>query len=189
MYGVTGSGKSTLAARLGEAVGIEWTSVDDLTWRPGWEQVPVAEQRAMFEELCARDSWLLDTAYGTWLDVPMARVDVVVALDYPRAVSSARLLRRTASRIVDRRPICNGNTETLRQACSRDSILLWHLRSYSRKRDRIRSWLADPAAPAVVHLRTPRQAEDWLARVEAFRAVEVDAGRGASRNRLDPPAT
>lgn len=183
VYGVTGSGKSMLAARLGQAVGVPWTSVDNLTWRPGWQQVPVQEQRALVEGICAGESWLLDTAYGTWLEVPLARADVVVGLDYPRAVSFGRLLRRTATRMVDRKPICNGNTETLRQALSRDSILLWHVRSFAHKRRRIRGWLADPHAPPVVHLRSPRQAERWLAEVAAAGAVEVPARARRPRTR------
>ncbi|HEU0129091.1 MAG TPA: adenylate kinase, partial [Pseudonocardiaceae bacterium] len=43
VYGVTGSGKSTLAERLAQATGIDWHSVDDLTWQPGWVAVPVDE--------------------------------------------------------------------------------------------------------------------------------------------------
>jgi len=76
--------------------------------------VPEEEQRRRFEEICAGDTWLLDTAYGAWLDVPLARVELVVALDYPRWVSLLRLVRRTFGRIVDKQTICNGNVETLR---------------------------------------------------------------------------
>jgi adenylate kinase family enzyme len=46
VYGVTGSGKSTLAARIGQRLGVPYHSVDDLTWEPGWVQVPDEVQRA-----------------------------------------------------------------------------------------------------------------------------------------------
>src|SRR5262249_31314636 len=134
VYGVTGSGKTTLAARIAERTGLPWHSVDDLTWEPGWGQVTPDEQRRRLTPLCAEERWILDTAYGTWRDVALARVELIVALDYPRWVSLGRLLRRTLLRVVDHRPICNGNTETFRQALGRDSIIAWHFRSFPVKR-------------------------------------------------------
>jgi adenylate kinase family enzyme len=169
VYGVTGSGKTTAAARISAATGIGWTAVDDLTWEPGWVAVPDEEQRRRIEAVCARDSWLLDTAYGVWLDVPLERAQLVVALDYPRWFSLQRLVRRSLARAFDKRPICNGNTETWRALISADSILAWHFRSFARKRERIASWASDPGGPRVLRFTSARELEAWigaLARVE-----------------------
>jgi adenylate kinase family enzyme len=84
IYGVTGSGKTTLAARIAEATKIEWYAVDDLTWEPDWVDVPDDEQRRRIEQICRRPEWILDAAYGKWIDVPLAWVELIVALDYPR---------------------------------------------------------------------------------------------------------
>ena len=162
VYGVTGSGKSTLAARLAEATGLAWHSVDDLTWQPGWVQVPPEEQRRRVRAICSGPEWILDTAYAGWLDEPLQRVELIVALDYPRWFSLQRLVRRTIVRLVDGRPVCNGNRETLGLLVSRDSILLWHFRSFRNKRERLRSWTSDPAAPPVHRLTSARQTERWL---------------------------
>ena len=167
MYGVTGSGKTVLAERISARTGIPWHSVDDLTWEPEWVPVPDREQRRRIEAICAGERWVLDTAYGTWLDVPLTRVELIVGLDFPRWLSLFRLLRRTAARALDGRTICNGNRESFRLSFSRDSIILWHFRSFTRKRRRIRGWEADPLAPEVVRLTSPRQAETWLASLEA----------------------
>lgn len=180
VYGVTGSGKTTLARAIGQATGLPWHSVDDeIGWLPGWTERPAADQRRLAEQICAAPDWVLDTAYGKWAEVPLARVELIVALDYPRWLSLQRLVRRTASRVVTRQPMCNGNTETLRQVFSSDSIIAWHFRSWARKRERIRAWLADPgstraraaaagitpdpAPPQVVQLRSPAQTREWLA--------------------------
>lgn len=163
VYGVTGSGKTTMARRLGEATGLPWHSVDDLTWEPGWVSVPDEEQRRRISEICAGPEWILDSAYGKWLDVPLARTDLIVALDYPRWFSLQRLIRRTLMRLFDRRTICNGNRETLRGLFSSDVIIVWHFKSFARKRERIRQWSADPTAPRVVRLTSAHQAEAWLA--------------------------
>jgi hypothetical protein len=103
------------------------------------------------------------SAYGHWRDVILPQTQLIVALDYQRQVSLARLLRRTARRIVTCELACNGNRESLRQAISSDSIIAWHFRSFSRKRQQIAAWQSDPTAPPVVRLRSPRLAQEWLA--------------------------
>ena len=165
VYGVTGSGKSTLAARLGVRLGLPYHSMDDLTWDPGW--VPVGEelQRDRVRDVCATDDWVIDSAYGIWRDIPLARTDLVVGLDLPRWRSFGRLLRRTLVNVVRQRPLCNGNHETWRASfLSTESILVWHFKSFKRKRRRMRAWHADPSFPAeIVLLRSPREVERWLA--------------------------
>lgn len=163
VYGVTGSGKTVLAGRLSSATDIEWYSVDELTWEPGWVEVPDDEQRRRIAAICERPEWILDTAYGKWLDVPLARVDLIVALDYPRWPSLLRLVRRTFTRLLDRRLICNGNQESLRGVFSRDAIITWHFKSFTRKRERIRRWADDPGGPQIIRLTSPRRTETWLA--------------------------
>ena len=163
VYGVTGSGKTALAERISAATGIPWHSVDDLTWQPGWVAVSDDEQRRRVQAICAEERWVLDTAYGAWLDIPLASVELIVALDYPRWLSLSRLIRRSIARAIDGRPICNGNSESFRHLFSRDSIVVWHFKSFSRKRRRMREWEADPNAPVVVRLTSPRQAARWLA--------------------------
>jgi adenylate kinase family enzyme len=162
VYGVTGSGKSTAAGRIAARTGLPLTLVDELTWQPGW--VPVAEQRQreLFTEVVAADRWILDTAYGAWLDVVLPRVELVVALDYPRWFSLQRLVRRTLVRAIDRKPICNGNTESLRNLCSRDSIVGWHFRSFDRKRSRMRQWAEAAEGPPVRIFRRAKDLERWL---------------------------
>ena len=151
-----------LAARLADATKMEWHSVDDLTWEPGWVEVPGDEQRRRIQQICERPEWILDTAYGRWLDVPLRYAQLIVALDYPRWFSLQRLVRRTVTRLFDRRLICNGNRESLRELFSRHSLIVWHFRSFNRKRQRIRRWCDDPAAPRILRFTLSRQTEEWL---------------------------
>ncbi len=75
-------------------------------------------------------------------------------------------MRRTVSRAVTRTPICNGNTESLREAFTRDSIIAQQFRSFPRKRARMRAWQSDPAMPPIVLLRSPRAVRTWLASMQ-----------------------
>jgi adenylate kinase family enzyme len=162
VYGVTGSGKTTLAKEIAKRSGLPCVLIDDLTWQPGWVPVPPDEQRRIIGEVCARDRWVIDHGYGAWIDLPLARADLIVGLDYPRLLSLARLVRRCVSNVVTRRRLCNGNTESLRNLLTRDSIIGWHFTSFRRKRRRMRAWLVDPDAPAVVLFQRPRDAAAWV---------------------------
>ena len=44
--------------------------------------------------IASSDEWVLDTAYGHWRDLVLPRTELIVALDYLRIVSLARLTRR-----------------------------------------------------------------------------------------------
>lgn len=114
VYGVTGSGKTMAAERISALTGHPLIRADELTWLPGWVPVPQQRQREVFASVVAEDSWVLDTAYGAWLDVVLPRVELIVGLDYPRWFSLQRLIRRTLTRTIDKLPVCNGNTESLR---------------------------------------------------------------------------
>jgi adenylate kinase family enzyme len=169
VYGVTGSGKTTLARRIGERLGLPWHSVDDLTWEPGWVEVPHDIQRVRIAAICARPEWVLDSAYGAWADVPLTKADLVVGLDFPRWLSLGRLVRRTLVRATLRTRICNGNVERWSAMFSRDSIVVWHFKSFKRKQRRMRRWQTDPAMPRVLLFRSSRAVEEWLDSVGVLR--------------------
>ncbi len=169
VYGATGSGKSIMARQLSELTGIPWTSVDDICWRPGWVQMPQDEQVAHFDALTRTDSWILDSAYGGWRQLAHQRADLVVALDYSRLTSLTRLLRRTATRILDRQEICNGNHESWRTVFARDSLVVWHFTSFRKKRREMRAWAAAASGPLVIRLRRPAHARSFVEAEKARR--------------------
>ncbi len=164
VYGVTGSGKTVAAQRIAARNGLPLVLADELTWQPGWVPVPEQEQRELFATVAAEDRWVLDSAYGAWLDVVLPRAELIVALDYPRWFSLQRLTRRTLIRSIDKKPICNGNTESLRGIFGEDSIIRWHFRSFARKRQRMRQWAAADDGPPVLLFSRPKDLERWISR-------------------------
>ena len=177
-YGVTGSGKSSAARAYAQATGLPVVSADDdIGWLPGWRQRTVEEQRDLAAAIAAQDRWVLDSAYGVGRDVVLPRAELVIGLDYPRWLSLARLVRRTLRRAVTREPVCNGNRETLARLFIRDSIIGWHFRSFTRKRQVMRSIHSDPAMPPAVLFRHPRQLDAWLAEISALGAGSGQAER------------
>lgn len=162
VYGVTGSGKSTAARQIGPRLGLPVTLVDELTWNPGWQPVPEARQRELIAAVTAGEAWVLDSAYGLWLDLVLPHAELVVGLDYPRWFSLQRLVRRTLRRVVTGEPACNGNVETWRGVVDQDSILRWHFRSFASKRERLHRWAEAPDGPPVLLFRRARDLERWI---------------------------
>lgn len=162
IYGVTGSGKSVAARRIAERLGVPCHLADELTWEKRWTPVDQDEQRRRFAAIAAQQSWVLDTAYGAWLNVIIPRTDLIVGLDYPRWFSLSRLVRRTAARVIDKRPICNGNVETVRGVLGTNSILRWHFRSFARKRSRMHAWRAAQDGPPILLFHRNSELEAWI---------------------------
>lgn len=112
----------------------------------------------------AADSWVIEGGYSFVRDLIWRRADAVIWLDYSLPVILSRLTRRTAGRILSRQELWNGNRETLGQALSRDSILLWVLKTYRHRRRQIPAHLARPeySGLQVLHFKSPRQTKRWI---------------------------
>ena len=139
LLGVTGSGKSTATRLVAETIGGRAVDADnDIRWADAavhgaWAIRPDDEQRAIAAELAAGETWVVAAVPEIVEDVIVPRLDLTVTLDYPPALTLARLLRRTARRIVTGERICNGNRETLAEALGPDSIMRWWARTVRGK--------------------------------------------------------
>lgn len=166
--GVTGSGKSTLAGQLGRILELPVHYVDDeIGWLPGWVNRGTEEQKRMAMAFADADSWVFDSAYGSYRDRICAQAELVVCLDYPRATSLGRLLGRSVRRVLTREQVCNGNRETWGRLLGKESIIRWHFKSFAAKRRQMRE-LEQMLGPVRVNrLSHPKQTKRWLASLEA----------------------
>jgi adenylate kinase family enzyme len=165
VVGTTGTGKTTLAQRLAQHLEIPHVELDALHWGPDWAAVPTAVFRERTAQVLSGDQWVVDGNYGKVRDIVWSRANTVVWLDYALPVIMWRLVRRTFRRIVTREELWNGNREGVRGTfLSGDSILLWALRTYRRRRREYPALFASPeyAHLKVVRLRSPWATEDWL---------------------------
>jgi adenylate kinase family enzyme len=169
IYGVTGSGKTTLAEKVAAKTGIPLHLADEIGWNPGWQEVPMDEQILRVEKVVAEDSWILDSAYGKWLDVVLPRTELIVCLDYPRWISLGRLVRRTFRRCCFKETSCNGSQEMISRALSRDSIILWHFKAFPNKKRRMNQWATHSDGPMIVTCKSPKDAERWLSALKPAR--------------------
>lgn len=168
MVGTTGSGKTTMAGRLSDKLGIPHTELDALNWGSAWQMRPPEEFRAAVEQATRGETWVVDGNYSRAREIIWPRADTVIWLDYPLPLILWRLWWRTLRRGILRQELWNGNRESLRtHFFTRDSLFLWALQTYKRRRREYPQLLRKPEHShlQLVHLRSPRMAEMWLEQV------------------------
>jgi adenylate kinase family enzyme len=162
--GSTASGKSTFARSLAERMGVPLVELDALRHGPNWTETPDAEFRARIDPLTARDAWVVDGNYSMTMDLTWGRADTLVWLDFSLRLILWRLFLRTNRRIFSKEVLWNGNRERFANAyLSRQSLYVWVLRTFWRRRRNWPRWLALEYRQLLVHrFRTPRDADRWL---------------------------
>jgi adenylate kinase family enzyme len=165
VVGVTGSGKTTLARRLARRLAIPHVELDALYWDPNWTPTPLEVFRERTAQALTGSAWVVDGNYGKVRDIVWGRADTVVWLDYAWPIVLGRLARRTLRRILTQEELWGENRESFWvQFCTRDSLFLWALRTYPRRRREYPLLFQMPAYAhlSVVRLRSPQAAHEWL---------------------------
>ncbi|GAB4480100.1 MAG: hypothetical protein Kow00124_26470 [Anaerolineae bacterium] len=165
VIGTSGSGKTTMARHIAARLGLLHVELDALHWEPGWVETPPEVMRERVRAASAGDAWVFDGNYSVVRDILWARADTVVWLDFPLHVILWRLWWRTLDRALMRRELWNGNRERLyTHFFTRDSLFLWVLQSYPRRRREYPMLLSRPeyAHLTTIRLRSPREARRWL---------------------------
>lgn len=145
VVGTTGSGKTTLAQQLAERLGIPHVELDALYWGPNWTEPTREEFRARVAQAVAGDRWVADGNYSKVRDLVWSRADTAVWLDYSLPVILWQLARRTLRRVATQEELWSGNRERMRGAFfSRNSLFVWALQTYWRRRRDYPRLLAQP---------------------------------------------
>ncbi len=154
-----------MAAALAQRLELTHIELDALAWGPSWTQTPDDELRAALVQAMSAASWVIDGNYSKIRDLVWASADTVVWLDYSFPRVFTQLLQRTARRTFRREVLWHGNRERLGTVFfSRDSILLWALKTHWRRQREYAALLARPQYEClcVVRLRSPRETAAWL---------------------------
>jgi adenylate kinase family enzyme len=164
IVGTTGSGKTTLAKQVSQRLQIPHVELDALHWEPNWTAAEPQVFRDRTQEALSDDRWVVDGNYSVVRDIVWGKADTVVFLDYSFWLIMRRLLGRTLRRSLKQEELWSGNRENIRKSFfSRDSILIWMLKTYPEKRKKYPTLFQKPeyAHLSIVHLRSPKMAEEW----------------------------
>jgi adenylate kinase family enzyme len=168
IVGTIGSGKTTFARKTSRLLNAPHIELDALHWEPNWTEAPDDLFRERVKQSLQGDSWIVDGNYHEVRDIVWGHADTVVWLDYPFRTIVARLTRRTLRRIRTHEQLWNGNQEHIRGLFTRDSVFLWAFRTYRRRRRQYPLLLGRPENShlVIVRLRSPREATEFLAKLE-----------------------
>lgn len=94
IVGIGGSGKSTLAFQIAARTKLPLFHMDQLFWRPGWDEIPEAEYLPKHAALVAQETWIIEGFVDRAMRDRTERADLVIWLDYGRFTCLFRVIRR-----------------------------------------------------------------------------------------------
>lgn len=165
VLGTTGSGKTTLAGRLARRLDLRHVELDALNWGPNWIQRDAEAFLALASEATSGERWVACGNYSRSRPIIWPRADTAIWLDYSLPLVLWRLWWRIWRRVVTRQELWSGNRERFWvHFFSRDSLFLWALQTYGRRRREYPILFNQPqyAHLNVIHLRSPGQTERWF---------------------------
>lgn len=170
VIGASGSGKSTIAKKLAEMLRHPYIELDALYWGPNWRHSTDDEVFPRLASALNQSTWVLDGNYDRTLPIKWANVTAVVWIDYSFSRNFIQAFKRAVIRIVTQKELWpgTGNRESFsRTFLSRESILLWMLKTHGKLRERYEARMHDSRYSHVTfaRLRNPSEADRFLRQV------------------------
>ena len=166
VVGTSGSGKSTVARQIAKRLSIPYIEMDALFWGPDWYWPSDEEFDAKLRAALAQESWVLDGNYKRTTPIKWENVDMVVWVDlsFPRTLFQAS--KRALSRLISQEEFWpnTGNKESLRKLLSKESIVLWTIKTYKHNRRKYLAMIVDEqyANITFVRLTSPKEVDAFL---------------------------
>lgn len=160
VVGTSGSGKSTFSRMLATRLGYPYLEMDAMFWRANWQESSDEAFFAKLENSLSQDRWVLDGNYNRTVDIKWADVDHVIWIDYPFSRTIYQAVKRAFIRSLTKTELWDntGNIETFSKSFfSRDSVILWTLKTYKKNRVRYIEMFNDPKYSHIEFVRLTSQ--------------------------------
>jgi adenylate kinase family enzyme len=161
--GTSGAGKTTVARRVAAMLNIPHIEIDALFHGPGWTVRDTFESEV--HSFSADSCWVTEWQYSRVRAILAQRADLLIWLDFSRALVMRQVIRRTVRRRLSRQVLWNGNVEPplwtiLRD---RDHIVRWSWSTHHKTATRMATLLVEHPDLVVVHLASRSDVERWFA--------------------------
>jgi adenylate kinase family enzyme len=162
IVGTSCSGKTTLAKAIAAKRDIPHIELDVLFWNPDWTETSRAEfHNRIRHAVNCNESWVLCGNYNSAKEITLPAATDIVWLHYPLYKNFWRGLKRSIKRILSGADVFEGCKETFRLTfLSRDSILLWILKTHKRRRLEFEQLLTKDKFP-FAHIWVVRTEEEY----------------------------
>lgn len=166
VVGTSGSGKSTFARALSQKIGVVDIELDQLFWKENWTESTPEEFRTKIQKaLSENKGWVMHGNYNKVRDLTWKNTEVLIWLDYPKAIVMYRVIKRSLKRIFTQEELWAGNRESIKKTFfSKQSIILWSWQTYSTRKDQYLKFMQDPDFKhiKVIRFKTPKEAQKFL---------------------------
>ena len=152
--------------------------MDALFWGPNWYFPSNEEFLSKLRLALKGNSWILDGNYSRTTPLKWKSATTIIWLDFsfPRALYQA--IKRAIKRIITREELWpnTGNRETLKSLFSKDSIVLFALKSYRRQRKRYKAVIDSDYYSSIqfIRLKSPKEVDLFLFKVKNNRDLIFD---------------
>lgn len=111
--------------------------LDELHWKPNWEERADEEFLQLVEEAVSQESWVVDGNYSVVRHLVWPKATTIIWLDFPFPLVLFRAIKRSIVRVATKEPLYSSNVESFRHTfMSRESIILWVIKTHKIKRVR-----------------------------------------------------
>ncbi|MEO0473891.1 MAG: shikimate kinase [Bacteroidota bacterium] len=169
VIGTSGSGKTTFASALAHQLNYPHIEMDALFWGKNWHESSDDVFFARIAEALDQENWVLDGNYSRTTEVKWQNVDTVIWIDYSFLRTLYQAISRAINRIITQKELWpdTNNRETFQLLFSKDSIVLWMLKTYFPKRKRYHDMIQSNTYPHIqfIRLRSPKACRRFLQRL------------------------
>lgn len=147
VVGTSGSGKSTLSKKIADKLGAKYIGLDELHWLPNWQGRTDEDLFELLRKQIQCEAWVVDGNYNRTTPIKWKDVEVIVLVDLPFWLTLYQAITRAIKRAISGEELWpgTGNVETFsRSFLSRDSIILWTIKTYKKVKRRYEEVMVDP---------------------------------------------
>lgn len=167
VIGTSGSGKSTFSRKLAQELRCPYLEMDEIFWKPNWQEPSDEEFFENLIEKLSGECWVLDGNYNRTSEIKWSRADTIIWVDYSFQRTVFQAVKRALTRIVTKQELWgkSGNVESFKKSfLSKDSIILWTLKTYKNNRARYTELFNDPKYNHIEFIRitSPQNADTFI---------------------------
>ncbi|MGF1694371.1 AAA family ATPase [Vibrio lamellibrachiae] len=171
VIGTSGSGKSTFSRSLARELNYPHLEMDAMFWKPNWQESSDDEFFTKLSESLDGDYWVLDGNYNRTAEIKWSKVDTIIWVDYSFSRTVYQAMKRALIRSLTKQELWSktGNVESFRKSfLSKDSVILWTLKTYKKNRFRYTKLLKDPKYRHIefVRVTSPKEASKFITKLD-----------------------
>lgn len=174
VVGTSGSGKSTFSRLLASKLDYPYLEMDAMFWKANWQESSDEEFLSILKRQLSQDCWVLDGNYNRTALIKWQNVDCVIWVDYSFSRTLYQAIKRALLRSITKVELWKntGNVESLRKSFfSRDSVILWTIKTYRRNRVHYSEMFQDPNYRHInfVRVTNPKMAKAYINQLRSDR--------------------